>query len=247
MIEIFSSWAKGIVLAIVIISILEMLLPNNKTKKYIKMIMGLYLLFNIISPLIKNKDSFSISEFNLEEYTNQTQETSSNILNQESMDRRLNQIYKEELEKDITNKLEQKGYIVENCNVKASLDKEGQTSGIEKIKLKISKDPNKNENEENQEQNIADAENETSSKTSNQNESDNQEDENDSKNNKITIEEKVVEEIQKIKEVKIGEEKNSTEKSNSDNQNEISKIDIKNIKDFLIEEYEVNEKCLEIN
>lgn len=32
MIEIFSSWAKGIVLAIVIISILEMLLPNNKTK-----------------------------------------------------------------------------------------------------------------------------------------------------------------------------------------------------------------------
>ena len=107
MIEIFSSWAKGIVLAIVIISILEMLLPNNKTKKYIKMIMGLYLLFNIISPLIKNKDSFSISEFNLEEYTNQTQETSSNILNQESMDRRLNQIYKEELEKDITNILEQ--------------------------------------------------------------------------------------------------------------------------------------------
>ena len=247
MIEIFSSWAKGIVLAIVIISILEMLLPNNKTKKYIKMIMGLYLLFNIISPLIENKDSFSISEFNLEEYANQTQETSSNVLNQESMDRRLNQIYKEELEKDITNKLEQKGYIVENCNVKASLDKEGQTSGIEKIKLKISKDPNKNENEENQEQNIIDAENETSSKTSNQNESDNQEDENDSKNNKITIEEKVVEEIQKIKEVKIGEEKNSTEKDNQDNQNEISKTDIKNIKDFLIEEYEVNEKCLEIN
>ena len=146
-----------------------------------------------------------------------------------------------------TQKLEQKGYIVENCNVKASLDKEGQTSGIEKIKLKISKDPNKNENEENQEQNIADAENETSSKTNNQNESENQEDENDSKNNKITIEEKVVEEIQKIKEVKIGEEKNSTEKDNQDNQNEISKTDIKNIKDFLIEEYEVNEKCLEIN
>ena len=61
------------------------------------------------------------------------------------------------------------------------------------------------------------------------------------------IEEKVVEEIQKIKEVKIGEEKNSTEKDNQDNQNEISKTDIKNIKDFLIEEYEVNEKCLEIN
>ena len=35
MIEFLSSWAKGIGLAIVVVSILEMLLPNNKIKKYI--------------------------------------------------------------------------------------------------------------------------------------------------------------------------------------------------------------------
>ena len=35
MIEILSSWAKGLGITIVIVSIFEMLLPNNKTKKYI--------------------------------------------------------------------------------------------------------------------------------------------------------------------------------------------------------------------
>ena len=34
MIEFLSDWAKSLGLAIIVISILEMLLPNNKTKKY---------------------------------------------------------------------------------------------------------------------------------------------------------------------------------------------------------------------
>ena len=48
MIEFLSSWAKGLGLAIVVVSILEMILPNNKTKKYIRMVMGVYILFTII-------------------------------------------------------------------------------------------------------------------------------------------------------------------------------------------------------
>ena len=68
MIEFLSSWAKGLGVAIVIVSILEMFLPNNKTKKYIRMIMGIYIIFNIISPFIKNKDIFNFNEVNLESY-----------------------------------------------------------------------------------------------------------------------------------------------------------------------------------
>ena len=49
MIDYFSEWAQNLTLAIVIVSLFEMLLPNNKTKKYIKVVMGLYILFNIIS------------------------------------------------------------------------------------------------------------------------------------------------------------------------------------------------------
>ena len=62
MIEFISSWAKSLGLAIVIVSILEMLLPNNKNKKYIRMIMGIYILFNIVSPFINNKDVLSIED-----------------------------------------------------------------------------------------------------------------------------------------------------------------------------------------
>ena len=51
MIEILSSWAKGLGITIVIVSIFEMLLPNNRTKKYIRMVLGVYVIFNIVSPL----------------------------------------------------------------------------------------------------------------------------------------------------------------------------------------------------
>ena len=58
MIEFMSSWVKGLGLAIVVVSILEMLLPNNKTKKYIRMVMGIFVLFTIISHFIKHQDVF---------------------------------------------------------------------------------------------------------------------------------------------------------------------------------------------
>ena len=70
MIEFLSSWAKGLGLAIVVVSILEMILPNNKTKKYIRMVMGVYILFTIISPFIKNKQTIDVSNFEIEKYNN---------------------------------------------------------------------------------------------------------------------------------------------------------------------------------
>lgn len=216
MIEIFSNWAKNIILAIIIISILEMLLPNNKTKKYVKMIMGLYLLFNIIFPIIQNKDKINISEFDINQYINTTQETSANNLNQASMDKRLEEIYTEELEKDIEQKIEQKGYDVLECTVKASIYKQEETSGIQKIKLSIKNEENESNKQEEAKQ----------------------------KNGEINIEESIIQEVQKIKEIKIGERK---EENTNNSIEAISKTEIKNLKNFLIEEYKVKEENLEIN
>ena len=241
MIEIISSWAKNIVLAIIVISILEMLLPNNKTKKYVKMVMGLYLLFNIISPFIQNKDKINISEFNLEEYMNNTQEVSTNV-NQESMDKRLNEIYVEELEKDIKKKLANRGYTVTSCNIVASIDKEGESTGIENITLQVEKNNETNDEEES-------TINEDSNKEVNKNSNTTTQ----SEEARETIENTLVKEIQKIKDIKIGEdenknktEENSQEKNEEDEQ-KISNTDINKIKEFLVDEYEVNEKCLKIN
>ena len=143
MVEFLSTWAKQLVLAVIIISILEMLLPNNKTKKYIRMIMGIYLLFTMISPLIENKEVLDINEFtNLENIVNQTTiQTSTEGEN--SMDKRIQQLYIEELEKDIKEKVENQGYEVEKCIVDAIITGNEEESGISKITLKIG---GKNEN-----------------------------------------------------------------------------------------------------
>lgn len=204
MIENLSSWAKGIILAIIVVSILEMLLPNNKTKKYIKMVMGVFILFNIISPFINANNLGDVENVDIENYTNIS---NSLVKNQTSMDDRLEQLYIEEIEKDITKKVEKKGYKVNSCKVKAKITGNEEEVGITKITLKVEK--NKEVQEQETEENL---------------------------------ENKIVTEVQKIKKVntKISEDE---EQENT----QLEKSDIQNLKQFLIEEYEVNEKCLEIN
>ena len=140
MIDFLSSWVKNLGLTIVIVSILEMLLPNNKTKKYIKIVLGIFVIFNIISPLINNKEVFSVESFDLDEYSNSA--SSNETVNQESME----ELYIEELEKDITKKLEEKGYNVKTCSVDATIGNEEDTR-INKIKLDLEKKKEENTKE----------------------------------------------------------------------------------------------------
>ena len=206
MIEILSSWAKGLGITIVIVSIFEMLLPNNRTKKYIRMVLGVYVIFNIVSPLIKNKDVFNFN--NLEEYT--SVETSS--VNQTSMNERIKKLYSEELEKDITKKIKEKGYEVKKCKVSVQIADDEEETKINKIKLIVSKTQ--------------------------------EEVKNDIKN---SAENKIVTEIQKIRKIDTGVEIKKQEKEKNEVSDKVNKTEIQNIKKFLIEEYGVNEKCLEIN
>ena len=134
MIGFFSSWAEQIVLAVIIATIIELILPNNKSKKYIQMVIGVYILFNIISPVIQNKDLLtSIDEYDIEQYNNTT--NSQYVIDQSSMDKRLEKIYLEELENDITNKFEEKGYIIRKCIIDAELDTSKKNAGIHLIKV----------------------------------------------------------------------------------------------------------------
>lgn len=212
MIEFLSSWAKGLGVTIVIVSILEMLLPNNKTKKYIKMVLGVYVIFNIIAPIIQNKEVFNLDETDLSNY--QTRETST--IDQTSMDERIKELYIQELEKDITKKVKEMGYEVTKCKVDAQISDKEEETKINKIKLNIEK-LREEQKEEEQEG---------------------------------SAEDKIVSEIQKIKkvdttvEIEKNEEATENEKENTVT---ITKVDVQNVKKFLIEEYGVNEKCLEIN
>ena len=200
MIDFLSSWVKNLGLTIVIVSILEMLLPNNKTKKYIKIVLGIFVIFNIISPFINNKEVFSVENFDLDEYSNSA--SGNETVNQESMDRRIEELYIEELEKDITKKLEEKGYNVKTCSVDATIGNEEDTR-INKIKLDLEK-KNEENTKETEEQDGG-------------------------------IENKIVEEIQKMKKIPGNEETTN-----------VSVVDIQNVQNFLIEEYGVTKECLEI-
>ena len=218
MIEFLSSWAKSLGLAIIVISILEMLLPNNKTKKYVRMVFGLYIIFNIVSPFIKNKDILDVSSYDMNEYigdytNNQTKEE------QNSVDSQIEEIYIRELEKDITRKVEKLGYQVITCNVYATLSSQNEENYIEQIVLTVEK----NQQQENDQQGNGTGQTET-------------------------IEDKLVEEIQKIKPVNttIGRI-NKTEEEQDESKQNINNSDIQKIKKFLKEEYGVEETCLKIN
>ena len=135
MVEFLSSWVKNLSLALIIVSILEIILPSNKTKKYVKMIMGLYILFSIIAPFIENSDILKFDDSIYTDYFSKT--TSMPIeVDQTSMDNRLNEIYVKQLEEDIIKKVEENGYKTQNCKVKAQISE--KDSGIESIILKIS-------------------------------------------------------------------------------------------------------------
>ena len=204
MIEFLSTWAKSLGLAIIVISILEMILPNNKTKKYVRMIFGIYIIFNMIAPFIKNKDILDVSTYDFNEYGNYI--TNESDTNQTSVNSQIEEIYIEELEKDIVDKVNDLGYQVISCNVYATLSSQNKDSYIEEIVLTVEKEEQTNQDE--------------------------------------TIEEKLVNEIQKIKPINttIGENKQKDDEDKS-----ITNQDIQKIKKFLTEEYGVEETCLKIN
>lgn len=208
MIEFLSAWAKSIGLAIIIISILEMLLPNNKTKKYVRMVFGIYIIFNIISPFIKNKDILDVSTYDFHEYSNYI--TNQSSMNESSMDSRIEQIYIEELEKDITKKVNDLGYNVTTCNVYATLSSDNEENYIEEIVLTVEK----SEKQQNEEE---------------------------------TIEDTLVNEIQKIKPINTTIEEVDRNIDEQDDKQKISNHDVQKIKKFLKEEYGVEETCLKIN
>ena len=60
--DFLSYWLQGIVIAVIITTIIELILPNSNSKKYIKVVLGVYVVFNIITPIV---NQFFDSNFEL--------------------------------------------------------------------------------------------------------------------------------------------------------------------------------------
>lgn len=139
LLEWIKQWAEGIIIAVIIATILEMLLPDNKNKKYITTVIGVYILFSIISPIISK---FTGKNINLEEYINKSTEVSTNysINNVALLETNSNveEIYTKTLKADIAEKMKSKGYNVDGIELKVETDTAKNYGEIQGIYLQIS-------------------------------------------------------------------------------------------------------------
>lgn len=153
MIDFLSNWAQGIIVAVIIATIIELILPNGSSKKYVKVVVGIYILFTIISPIITK---FSSNNFNINDildtkaYEEQMAKSDEDISKkiEENNNRTIKDIYQSNLESDIKAKLKDKGYEVLNTYIQIR-DDENYT--IEFISLSLDK---KETEESNQVRNI---------------------------------------------------------------------------------------------
>ena len=142
MVEWLTNWAQGIIVAVIIATIIEMILPNVACKKYVKVVIGLYILFTIISPMITkfNDKDFNVNElFDTKSYEEQLAKSDEDISKklEENNNRTIKDIYKSNLEADIKAKLQDKGYKVESSYIQI---KDDENYTIEFISLNLDKE-----------------------------------------------------------------------------------------------------------
>ena len=118
MIEWLKTWASQIIVAIIIAVIFELIIPNGKNKKYIKMVINLYVLFVLINPIISkftDLDSLDLSKYDYEKYLSQNTivETSSSTKSEEI----IKDTFEKSIKEDIQRKLSEQGYNVKNISI----------------------------------------------------------------------------------------------------------------------------------
>lgn len=148
-----SGWIQGIIIAVIISTIIEMILPEGNSKKYIKVVIGVYILFSIVSPVISKVtgNSFNLTDIiDLDEYIEASKSNSSmqNQLENQN-EEQIKEIYLSSIKNDIKEKIENKGYIVNSVEIEVEDD--GQYT-LKKIILEVEKktettNSNSNENE----------------------------------------------------------------------------------------------------
>ena len=140
MTEFLSSWAQGIIVAVIIATLIEMILPNSSSKKYVKVVIGMYILFTIVSPIIKKvggKD-INLNTINIEKYEQQISKSDNTISRkfEDNNTRSIKDIYVSNIKADISAKLKEKGYNIDTSDIQI---KDDENYTIEKITLKLIK------------------------------------------------------------------------------------------------------------
>lgn len=153
--EFLNSWLQGIIIAVIITTIIEMILPNGNTKKYVKVVLGIYVVLNIMTPVVNKffDSNFELSSIiNIEDYMRKMEsyEVSSKDINESNEDN-IKQVYINSLKNDIKANLEEKEYKVKNIELEIE---NNETYKIKSILLYIESKQDKDVEEKKEESKV---------------------------------------------------------------------------------------------
>ena len=221
MVEWISDWAESIIVAVIIATIIEMLLPEGNSKKYIKVVIGVYVLFTIITPIINKFTGEKVDISDILDLDTYIAEVNASVKMQNTIqDNNQSSImgmYSSGIKDDIKAKIEAKGYIVNDVDIDIADD---ESYIIERIVLDLEKEGKKEE-----------ADNNIDAKNSGN-------------------EENKVEEVEIVNKVEISLVSNAEEdKEETDNnkKNELSNGEKNELKEYLSGVYEVDDDKITIN
>lgn len=217
MIEWISNWTGGIVVAVIIGTVIEMILPSGNSKKYIKVVIGIYVLFTIVSPVITKftGETIEVSDIlDLDKYVEEAEDVA--IQNNIQSNNQIMEVYSSGIKEDLKAKIEAKGYMVNSIDIGIAND---ESYSITDITIDVEKEEKVDGNEmvENEE-NTGEA---------------------DSTNK--------VEQIENVNKVEISIADDSTNSNKNSNEDSLSNSEKKELKEYLSSVYEVNKNNIIIN
>lgn len=233
-----------------------MILPEGNSKKYIKVVIGIYVLFTIVSPIITkiSGKEIQVSDIiDLDEYIEEAK-TASKAQNQMEIQNEDNilDIYINGIKEDMKAKIEAKGYVVNNISINVANDGSYE---IQNAILDVEKRASyntKNTETKSTEQKVANTE-----KTENTENAGNIENTENAGNAGNTENTESIETIEAINKVDINISMSNTENTNSNNkdsdnndggnnQNELSIMQKQELKEYISSVYEIKENNITI-
>lgn len=145
MIKFINSWAQGIILAVIIATIIEIILPEGKNKKYVKTVIGVYILFTIIYPLINKFTKTNINTL-IENATKQMSTYQENNSLKIDTDKYIESTYKKKIEEDIRKRANEKNLNITSLNVYIETEDENRYGMLNSLVMKVEKNETSKKN-----------------------------------------------------------------------------------------------------
>lgn len=233
-----------------------MILPEGNSKKYIKVVIGIYVLFTIVSPIITkiSGKEIQVSDIiDLDEYIEEAK-TASKAQNQMEIQNEDNilDIYINGIKEDMKAKIEAKGYVVNNITINVANDGSYEIQNAILDVEKRASYSTENTKTKSTEQKVANTE-----KTENTENAGNVENTENAGNAGNTENTESIETIEAINKVDVNISMSNTENTNSNNkdsdnndegnnQNELSIMQKQELKEYISSVYEIKENNITI-